>query len=392
MGEVIVLTTSNASKKYFTDAFAVLSWPRKWVVHFRYQVQWIDKELVDLLPRTEGALESSTSSLKDKNVLAAYLFQERALDPDTHKPRWEQLALYPFRYGKLVEAHRIGTGKYDTAHFYFQVGGYHSPAPGTAAPNIRVRPGIYASVERFEISESNPADDESAAYTLVEGVQPPHVGYQPNQSDLAEKRRYYPVLCHVRDMRRAGNSSKTLAPRFERTARGSYYELTEKKEYLFDFSFYLPSWCGAPRGGSKITLEYDHEAFATTAKRMLAVESRYDEQAWLLVPASAERQILRELVFSTDLRVPEGINADAADLDLTIPVVIKQDKVRRFWSAAMGLLAAAGLTIGTVAVALLPAAIQNPQAGFPIGLLAVGMGLGYGTWLLIGALSSRPRS
>jgi hypothetical protein len=393
--KVLVLTTSNASKKYFTDAFGVLSWPRGWIVHFRYQVQWIDEELRDLLPQKIGGLQSSAGPLKNIAVLAAYLFQETESDQRTNGVSRKQVALYPLRYGTLVAAYRIGKGRYDAAHFYFRVGGYYLPTAAKAPfvnPNDLVRPGIYAALRQFQIVQSDPADDESAAYTLIEGVQPGHVTFQPNQSNLTERRKYFPVLCFVRDLRRAGRRGGVLTPRFESSARGSYYEFTERKEYLFDFSFYVPTWSATPGSGSKVSLEYDDRAFATTAKRTLAVESRYDEQAWLVVPAAADRKILRELAFVSDVTVPKNAEGEAANVALTIPVTIKQDKLLRVGSAILRLLAAAGLTIGTISVALLPSAIQKPQAGLPIGLLAVGIAVGYSLWLLISTVSGRGKS
>ncbi len=387
LDKIILLTGSNASKKYFTDTFEVLSWPRGWVMHFRYFVKWVDDDLQKQLPQRTEALKSSDGSLKGTRVLAAYLFQESRRNQQTHELVWNKISLYPLRYGTLVEAYRIGTGTYDIAHFYFQVDGYYLPekAKGPSLkPDEWLAPRAYATLAQFPIAESSAANDESAAYEIVEGIQPQHAAYQLNQDNPDQKRRYYPVICHLRELRPVGNRDNPLKPKFGREAHGSFYELTERKDFLFDFSFYVPSWSGgAPGSGSKVTLEYDSKAFATTAKRALAVESRYDEHTWLVVPASTPKDILRELEFDTAVKVPTDIDAEPADLVLSIPVTIKPDKPLRFRAAAGDFAAAVGLALGTIALAL----ISRPPFGLPVEVLAVAAVVGYAIWLVISTLS-----
>src|SRR3989442_10706342 len=109
MNNVVVLATSNAAKKYFTDAFAVLSWPREWVYHFRYRNNRLDGPLLNDLPRQLQHFKSSPGRLKDARVLVAYVFQERELNPDTRNIDWVPTDVYPLRYGKLVGAFKTGS-------------------------------------------------------------------------------------------------------------------------------------------------------------------------------------------------------------------------------------------------------------------------------------------
>src|SRR2546426_12027336 len=117
----LVLTSSNASKKYISNAFQTLSWPTGWVAHFRYELQWVEQELRDILPLWQDNSANRRDAVKGLRVLTAYVFQQRNAG---RKPPWDRIALYPLRYGTVVDAYKIGTGDNDVAHLYFKVDHY----------------------------------------------------------------------------------------------------------------------------------------------------------------------------------------------------------------------------------------------------------------------------
>ena len=383
--DFLLLTSSNATKKYFSNAISALCWPRDWVSHVRYQVRLVDDGLIREIPRKDAS-NGAKSALVGRRVLVAFMFQTRVMNPTTHALDWQQEALYPFRYGKLVEAYRIGSGDHDIVHFYFGVEGCHVPTPDAPLPiepAKLLKPNIHAAAVPIKASESAPQKDESAAYDLLESVHPEHLTFQPDQADLSHKALYYPVLCRIRDLRSVGGKYRVRKPKFGARSRTSFYELTERKAYLFDFGFYVPRASGSPSSGSKVALTHDSKTFLTAPKRSLSVESRYDEQAWLVVPGITEGTIYRELTLSTRVKAPQGTNAQPADLSLTLPVTIKQNRWVRWRYGVGGFIAAAALALGTLALAF----IAKPPYGLSVEALAVAAALGYLVWLVLNAFS-----
>ncbi len=372
MSDLLLLTSSNSTKTYFTNALAILCWPRGWVVHVRYQVRWLNDPLKALLT-TDG------SKLKGRRVLAAYLFQQRV---DEHI--WEPVEFYPLRFGTLVDAHRVGADDGGVAHFYFQLGDFYiPPAAGASGLDLQKRlgSGVHAGLVEFTGHDADSRDDESAARQRLQAINKSHVAYQPDKTKLEVNGEYYPLICHIRQLRTAGKQQKLMQPTYESESRTSTYQLTEGQGFIFDFGFYVPDWCAPPGKDSKVTLSYDEKAFATTPMRTLTVESRYDEQAWLVIPSPTSKSIRRDLVLQTDVRV--AADMDPTNLTLTIPVNINPNVGRRSVAALSDSAGAVGLTVGTVGVALL----ASLPASAPKELLLVIAIAGYVVWLAITALS-----
>jgi hypothetical protein len=261
--DCLYLSTSNAARKYFTDALTVLAWPRGWVAHFRYQLQWVQEELAEQLPLRGATIENP---LKGKRVVACYLFQTR-LDAG----RWKRHAIYPLRYGKVVEAYKVGVGQYDIAHFYFEVDGYAVPADSDSAarpPEDFLPPNYHAALGRMIGAPRSAVEDESACQALIESIRREHLTFQPDSEKLDLIEQAYPVVCFVRGVK---ERQRVIVPQFNHSDRRAYYELKEKHEYVLDCSFYMPSWCAAPAPGSKVSLEYDEKAFASAAKSQISM-------------------------------------------------------------------------------------------------------------------------
>lgn len=365
--DAIVLSSSNASKKYFTDSLLVLSSPRGWVMHFRYESRWVDDGLKKQLPMRDAPVGSG-SQLSAVPVLVAYMFQER--DP-SQPATWKPVATYPLRYGTLIDAYRTGAAD-DIAHFYFEVGAYW--VAGVQPAVQLLASGMHAASRN--LPDHGQAHGESAAVALLKSVPTAHLTHQPDETDLNKRRQYYPIVCYLRGLRkRTSPRDAVIAPQFGRAGTSSNYELTELEEYLFDFSFYVPPTFGSPLTGSLVALDYDEKAFASTPKNRLAVESRYDEQSWLVVPAAADRGTVRELTFKTELKVPpkmpSGMDIDVVDLGFTIPVAIGQDRGRRLRYFGVDLLGDFFLAGGTISLAVAGsgAASTNPPTT-PLGLTA----------------------
>lgn len=366
-----MLTSSNASPKYIKNAFQTLCWPEGWVVHFRYELRWVEDPLRHRLPIREDT-SADRNQLKGLYVLTAYVFQERE---QSRPSDWNRVALYPMRYGKIVDAYKTGHGDYDVAHFYFKVERFWG---ATEAKSFKpeellslVNPGRHAGSTR-RVSQHG-TEGESAASALLDAIPGAHLTHQPDPGNPTERRQYYPILCYLRGLRpRDASRGHELKPIVGDTDSVSFYKLTEKHDYLFDFSFHVPATVanelGGPQSGSQVTLRYDKTAFASEAERTLAVESRYDEQLWLVAPASTERTILRELAFRTSLKLGSG-QLDPLDFDFTIPVAIRQDTFVRLRHVGAGLIGDFGLALGTISLAVGKVAPTGGQpADGPFGL------------------------
>lgn len=366
--DCLYISTSNAARKYFTDALTVLAWPRGWVAHFRYQLLWVQEELAEQLPLRGATIENP---LKGKRVVACYLFQTRR-----DAKHWERHAIYLLRYRKVVEAYKVGAGKYDIAHFYFAMDGYAVPADSDSAalsPEDFLPPNYHAALGPMIGVPTSAAQDESACQSLIESIRMEHLTLQPDSEKLDLIEQVYPVVPFVRGVK---EQQRTIAPQFDHSDRRAYYELKERHEYVLDCSFHVPSWCAAPAPGSKVSLEYDEKAFVSAAKSQMPMESRYDEYAWLVVPAATETEVRRELTLRTDIRAPDGV--EVTNVDLAIPVKIRPSKFLRARYIATDLLGDVGLAVGTVAFTL--SRLPNPPlAGEATVALVVG---GYAGWLL----------
>lgn len=365
--DTIVLTSSNSERKYIKNALQVLSWPNGWVVHFRYELQWVEGSLKGLLPPSDAPMPEG---LKNHAVLTAYVYQERLDVP----PFWSRIDLRPMRYGRLVYAHRTGEGDHDVAHFYVKLSDYWPDAEGkTLARDERLE--LVAAgkhVGRTNRLSQRGIRGESAARALLDAIPLNELRHQPDPADLTNWRQYYPILCFVRGIRpRDAARGSELSPEVG-ADNMSFVELTERRDYLFDFSFHIPAEFSKtfdrPQPGSNITLASDPDAFVSKAERTLPIESRYDEQAWLLSPTSTERTIVRELEFATSLKLRAAI-ADAVDLDFTIPVSIHQDRAARAKHIGAGLVGDVGVAVGTVALAIAKVApAPEPADQGPFGL------------------------
>jgi hypothetical protein len=370
--KTLVLTSSNASKKYISNAFQSLSWPKGWVVHFRYELRWVEDELRNLLPLWQDTNAGNRHSVANLTVLTAYVFQRRN---ESRVPPWDRVALYPLRHGSIVDAYKTGNGDNDVAHFYFKVGSYWD-TEATASIHVKDLLGLVQDGKNAGLT-AHPArvgqHGESAAQALIDSIRVDHLTHQPDRTDLTKSRQYYPILCYLRGMRpRRGQRGGEIDVQVEPSETMSFFKLTERKDYWFDFSFHVPASLadafGTPDSGSSITLTYDADAFSSDPARSLAVESRYDEQAWLITPATTDKKILREIQLSTQMEMSTKAAVDWIDLNFTIPVEIRQDGLMRLRFIVAGLIGDFGLALGTIALAVGKVAPSTTPATGPFGL------------------------
>lgn len=372
--ELVFLASSNATNKYLANALAYLSWPRGWVAHARYQMKWLDAGVArDLPPRSE-ILAGSKSKLVGKRILTGYLFQERM-----PAESWKQIALYPLRYGTIRQAYRVGRTASDVAHFYFELEGFYVPEESGPYldPLTVLGANTHVKAIQFAVNASSPLTDESTAQARLEGIASNHLVYHPDPSNPTIAIRCYPFICRIRGLHPARKPAKINAPRFDPATRTSRYVVREGQELILDINFYVPSWCTAPLQDSKLILTQDEKAFSTMAHRTLPVASRYDEQAWLIVAAATQRSLLRDVALETDLRVPDGL--EPINLDLTLPVLIKPSRWRRVSSVVLDMVAAAGLALGTGALAL----SAKPPSWVHAEWLLPAVIVGYALWFVV---------
>lgn len=381
---LLILTTSNASRSYFTDAFQVLAWPRGWIAHFRYQLQWLTSEFADTLPLPDHATNPSLT-LRGKRLIIAYMFQEASRSSTDGSVHRSQVALYPLRYGTILNAFRVGNERSDIAHFYFSLDGFYirpSNVSTCLKPSDILPANIFVDSIRFPVLETDSNSDESAFYRLVDSMDPKHLvdASEPNAATA-----YYPVAAFIRGLSRRNHRSTAEAafvdpvsrqrinPKFEWSGKLPYYELSERHEYLFDFSYYIPKWAASPAAGSTISLTSDEQVFATPNRYSIPAESRYDEHSWLLASGATERNVWRNLVFTTDIQAKSGNSGEVANLSLNFSIVIKPDVARRAVTLLFDVCGDVGLAVGTVALAF----IKNPPEAITSAQLILGAIVGY---------------
>jgi hypothetical protein len=306
------------------------------------------------------------------------MYQERISATET-----KRLALYPLRYAILRQAYRLGRTSADIAHFYFELEGFYVPQDGATVLDPLEVLGATAHVREIDsdVNASSPITDESAARARLEDIAKSHMAYQPDATNLSKSVQYYPLICRVRDLRPARKLNKVISPSFDLPTRSSHYNLRERQECILDLGFYVPTWCTAPLRGSTVTLTSDELAFATSARRSLAVESRYDEQAWLVVAAVTETPIRRELTLQTDLKVPADL--EPININLTMPVTIRPRRLRRVSSVFLELTAAFGLALATGALAL----STKPPSWVHSEWLLPAIVAGYALWFTLSAVA-----
>jgi hypothetical protein len=358
--KTVVLTSSNGSRKYVTDAFEIVSLPTGWVAHFRYELKLVEESLAGALPDTRGATNNPVRGLR---VMTAYVFQTRNVkDPRTFDP----IAVHPMRYARIVDAYKTGVGDRDVAHFYFKLEEYWVPGAATSPEIDQVMAMLASRRYAGQIAPvtASGREGETAAFAVISAIPDAHLTHQPT-ADATDVRQYYPWLLYIRGIQKhKGWWRRNPTPQFDDGAQSSTYKLTERHEYLLNFSFHVPASIGSnfgePQAGSTIQLTYDKSAFASEADRSLGVESRYDEQLWLVIPATTDRSAQRELLLSTALKVASPDRVDPIDLSFTIPVAIGQNILRRLVFIGFGILGDVSFAIATIIVALAKSAPVVP--------------------------------
>jgi len=346
--EWIYLLASNATKEYILDALETLALPRGSIQHFRYQSKYVDPELVKRLPVRS---ERRGSDVLGSQVLACYLYQERLT---VSGEQWQWIAIYPLRRGVLVDAYKTGTKPTDVAHFYFEVRDYYDYKTSFEILQSAVKECVgkeclekrrYASLgEAFRITTADSAEDESAFHSFTEAMDPQHL----RTPGPDEQRQYYPAFCFIRGLRSIENSKLPLEPSYHEASHKSFYELKEGSAYTFELSYYFPRT--PPDPTSEISLRYDTKLFTSPPYRPVRVASRYDEEAWLIIPRTVQRESWSTLELQTNIKAPSNLPADILNLERSFPLRIKS---RRRWKLIVfDILGDLGLAIGTVSLAL----------------------------------------
>jgi len=298
----LYLMSSNAKKEYILDALETLALPKGAIQHYRYQLQYLGKDLIDMLPE-ESASKSELknakvlSNLKNAKVLSNYLYQIK----EGKNYVWK--AAYPVRFGTLMDAYKTGESEHDVAHFYFKVEehvsfnntryeDFFSFIHSLAEEEDKMKYAFYKKVPENILSPS-PANKDRSDFTstceIIDNFKGP--------KDPPDKSKYIPpVFCYIRGIK--NNKGVLIEPRYDPEYRKSVYDLTEGERYYFEYEVI------SKKNPQKYTvmLLCDEKIFSSVPKYERESDVRYDEDSFSLVPSLLEREVSSELIFKLEFK------------------------------------------------------------------------------------------
>lgn len=315
----ILLTSSNASKKYLTDVLESFSLPIGFVQHYRYHVKWLDPDLVSRLEVKPINSTVKTSSLEGETVIICYLDQTKSNDDGQYY--WKNL--YPYRVGTLMDAYKTGPGDDAVAHFYFKLETYID-CTSDDLTKILERENKYGDYYAFvsQISFNEYIFDEeeniTAFHKLINfGI------FNDIKSTSGES--FSAVYCYVIGFH--NSSGGLLNPEYDMLTKNSYYRFTEGKRYAFDFLVYFRK----KKKSFSYSLCCDKRAFSTLEQYSLNLSSNYDEQSWFLIPTFRKRNLWTNINFYSDLE--EEAEIIPLNINLNFPIKIKRQTLNKVVSA-----------------------------------------------------------
>lgn len=329
----IYLMSSNATKEFITDILEVLALPSGIVMHFRYQVRLLDKNLIAQLPIEN---ESRTDKLKNKRVVICYLYQEK------QDSGWKWIAVYPIRTGILMDAYKTGDKDGDVAHFYFKVDNYISYDGQDFTKIIKEKTNekwgnAYAFIDTAldEKYIAKKEDSKSAFYKICNSLKFEHF------KSTDGKKCYFPMYCFINGLK--DKMGKILVPIYDPLTHKSFYKITEGGYYSFGFGTYFtlepPPYV--------VKLLSDEKIFSTPSKYELKASSHYDEESYAIVSSLLERDIWTSISFKTEL--PDKVNdKEFLNIHFEFPVKVKRKILYRILDALSDI----GFGVGTGAIAL----------------------------------------
>ncbi|MEG8946404.1 hypothetical protein [Rosettibacter firmus] len=330
--DCIYLMSSNATKEYITDIFEVLSLPSEIVMHFRYQIRWLDENLKAILPIKN---KSQASELKNKKVVICYLYQEK------QDSGWEWIIVYPIRTGVLTHAYKSGDKNEDVAHFYFKVNNY-----------IR-----YGEQDFTRVLKEIACEKWGKAYALIGSMlDNTYIAYKGDSKSAfiqicnslnslhlrsPEGNEYFPMFCFMEGFK--DKKGKILLPEYDPLTLKSFYKLTEGEYYSFGFSTYFtlkpPQYV--------VKLLSDEKIFSTPPVYELKASSRYDEESYTIISSILERDAWTSFSFKTEL--PDRIdNKESLNIHFEFPIKVERKILYRIFDV----LSDVGFGVGTAAIAL----------------------------------------
>jgi len=350
----IYLMSSNTNEEYMVDTMEALSLPYGSVLHFRYQLRWLDPDIRKcLLQKGEGL----KGNLKDSIVVVCYLYQEK------RENEYEWKAIYPIRTAILVDAYRTGDEDWNIAHFYFKLTNYISyNGNDFTTEKMRERIGdqfgqAYA-VYGFPLEEKEMVKEKekSAFFQLCNSI-------NFNHFKTPEGSFYVPLFCYIEGLR--DQEGKLIQPSYDPSSRKSYYKLKEGSRYLFEFAPYFPlSFLKQSFRYPMFTLSCDKRIFSTPEKYRLKVASRYNEESWYIIPSLLEKDLWTNISFKTEEadKVEEGAK-NFLHLDINIPVRVTRNMLYRRFNLAADIF----FSLGTISLAFAKSLPQWSWWYFPVG-------------------------
>lgn len=333
----IYIMSSNATPKYTLNILQTLSAPFGWVSHFRFQKRLVDEDLWKLIPMKGENLSKKMRNIK---VVSSYLYQREASDT-----RYEWEAIYPFRFGFLVDAFKTGDSDIDVGHLFVKVNNYVSYENQSDFKSLLMDKlgdkfnQRYASLgesldEKFIVPRDK---SKSAFHKICESIIPQHLR-SPKNTD------YYPVLFFIEGFK--NSKGDFLEPKYDSHSYRSFYEIKECDRYAFEFCFYFRE---KPEK-FEVNLSCDNKIFSNPAKYKLKILSRYDEESWGIISSLLERDIWTSISFSTKLQEsPDRVdNKEYLHIDLEIPIKVK----RKIQYRIIDFVSDIGFTVGTASIAL----------------------------------------
>jgi len=331
----LYLLSSNASSEYVKDIVEVLALPFNCVQHFRYQLKWLDPDLLDLIVHQRSTVSGPMVGCK---VVVCYLFQTLTKENGVESYHWE--SIYPVRSGILEEAIKTGDSPVDVAHFYFKVDQYLQYDKEAIdkimnqLENHRDRHYAFQETIPVDVRMAALEESQTAFYETCELIDANHLRLCRDDQFIA------PVFCYIGRIK----SSKGIAiePVYDQNRRKSNYQLSEGSAYYFEFETYLTTDKLTPT----IRLETDSNIFSTPSSELKA-SSRYDKETWTLVSKLLECDAWTNLSFYTE---SNSSDPDIKPLDIDIEFTIKI--CRRMLFRYLGVSADFAFALGTTVLVI----------------------------------------